>query len=89
MQSSHSLPCILNIFNCNAAGVLDPHGNYKHNICDEPEFVKAFGSSIRKIAVSSESMVKTLRQFKVYLNRRGIFDTMEARLAATRLSAST
>jgi len=54
----------------------------------QPELVKQFGESIRRIASSPESTVEALRQFDAYRNRRGIFGTMEARMAAKSLTPS-
>jgi hypothetical protein len=54
----------------------------------QPELVKQFGDSIRRIATSPVSIVDALRQFDLYRNRRGIFGTVEARMAAKSLTPS-
>ena len=52
----------------------------------QPALVKEFGESIRRIAKSPQSVVEALEQFEAYRNRRGIFGTMEACMAAKTLT---
>ncbi|CAM0953229.1 unnamed protein product [Alopecurus aequalis] len=72
-----------------AAGILDPAGDYEHMISAHPELVKHLSESIRRISTSPESTVEALRQFEAYRNRRGIFGTEEARMAAKSLTPAS
>uniref|UniRef100_A0ACD5YH14 Uncharacterized protein n=1 Tax=Avena sativa TaxID=4498 RepID=A0ACD5YH14_AVESA len=72
-----------------AAGLLDPAGDYDYNTSAQPKLVKQFSKSIRRISTSPQSTVEAIRQFDAYRNRRGIFGTVEARMAANSLTPTS